>query len=424
MELSLPRGVRDIGPDEFSLHEKILSAFSETARLFCFKMMEPSTIETAEVLTAKSGTDILNELYSFKDKAGRDVGLRFDLTVGLTRYVCSRKDLPLPLKLASQGYVWRYDEPQHARYRSFKQWDVEIFDKNTVDSDAEVIEFTYRLLKKLGIDLTIEIGHRGVAEELARKKTGLSKEEVVEALRILDKAQKKRKEELVKEYTQKGFTKEKVEKVLSISELRGGPEDVLGMLSSYEIENKELYTLCDMLKGRGVKMFSLNIGIVRGLDYYTGIVFEVFDKAKKDVGSICGGGRYNILPKIFGREDVSATGVAGGVERIAMSLSQSKEETKRPVLVTYAGEDMYSDALGVLRLLRDLSLPSEIAPLGYTLRKQMDFASSEKARFVVIVGSRDLREGLVTLRDMDTGEEVRVATNKVAEKINQLFSRN
>jgi histidyl-tRNA synthetase len=423
LELSLPRGIRDIEPEEFELHEEILSAFRDTAKLFCFSIMEPATIETSSVLTAKSGPDILKELYSFADKAGREIGLRFDLTVGMTRYVCSRKELRLPLKLASYGSVWRYDEPQHARFRSFKQWDVEIFDKNTIDSDAEAIEFTYRLLSKLGIKFTIEIGHRMIAQEFIRK-LGIEERNVEEALRMLDKAQKKSVEQLVKEYEEKGFSREKIEGILSISKMKGKQDSVLKELGLSGIHTDEISLLCDMLRDRGVNNFSLNMGIVRGLDYYTGVVFEAFDTLRKDLGAVCGGGRYDILPKIFGRKDISATGVAGGIERIAISLISEKKEKREAVFVAYTGRETYNAALKIVRALRDSSLPSEVPPIGLTLKKQMELASSERIKWVLIVGPRDLAEEKVTLRDMVTGKEESVPLKELVEKLEHLLSKN
>jgi histidyl-tRNA synthetase len=424
LDLSLPRGIRDVEPEEYELQERIISSFIENARLFGFKIMEPATIEKEAILTAKSGHDILNELYSFEDKAGRKIGLRFDLTVGITRYVCSRKDIPLPQKLASYGYVWRYDEPQHARYRSFKQWDVEIFDRNTVDSDAEVIEFTYRLLKGLGINFSVEIGHRFIPEEFARKNLGIGEYLIGDVLRMLDKTQKKSREEIFDEYLKKGFSTESIDKVLSLSSMKGNPETILESLSSMGIDVKELSSLCDMLRARGVDSFNLNMGIVRGLDYYTGIVFEAFDKKRMDLGAICGGGRYDILPKVFGRNDISATGVAGGIERISLSISGTKEKYQKLVVITFANQEVYSNALRIMKELRDNGIPSETAPMNLTLRKQVEFSSSSGARWVVITGPKDIQQGLVTLRDMHTGEETKVRINELTSRLRLLFSKS
>src|SRR5580704_9070087 len=193
MDLSQPRGIRDIEPDEFDLHLKIRRAFEEVARAYNFKLMEPGPLESLSILRAKSGSQVDDQIYAFKDKADRDIGLRFDLTVGMTRNVSSKKGLKPPIKLASYGGVWRYDEPQHARYRWFYQWDVEIFGEPGVEADAEVMDLCNALFTKLELeDFMLEIGDRRVVEEFIRMSLKVSSEEkLVEMMRALDKVQKK-----------------------------------------------------------------------------------------------------------------------------------------------------------------------------------------------------------------------------------------
>ena len=145
MDLSQPRGIRDIEPEEYELHQKIRRTFEEVARVYNFRSMEPGPIESLSVLRAKSGSQVDDQIYRFRDKADRDVGLRFDLTVGMTRYVASHRGMKPPVKLASYGGVWRYDEPQHARYRWFYQWDIEIFGDQSIYADAEVMDFSCAL---------------------------------------------------------------------------------------------------------------------------------------------------------------------------------------------------------------------------------------------------------------------------------------
>src|SRR3990172_242770 len=148
MDLSLPRGMRDLQPEDYEALERVRDSFIEVSRIFGFRLMEPSPIELIQTLEAKSGPGVRNEVYYFQDKAGRDVGLRFDLTVGLTRYVVSNRSLPSPIKIGSFSGMWRYDEPQYGRYRWFYQWDAEIFGPKSVEADAEVMDFTSFLLRK------------------------------------------------------------------------------------------------------------------------------------------------------------------------------------------------------------------------------------------------------------------------------------
>ena len=165
VKLDLPRGMRDVQYEELRNIFFIRDKFVETAEIFDFNQIEPSTLELLSTIEAKSGPSIIQETYSFKDKGGRDIALRFDLTIGLSRFVSMRRDLKLPAKLSSFGGVWRYDEPQHGRYRYFHQWDVEIFGSPDVDADAEVIDFVSSFLSKLNIDFVILINHRSILEE-------------------------------------------------------------------------------------------------------------------------------------------------------------------------------------------------------------------------------------------------------------------
>ncbi len=391
MDLSLPRGIRDIDPDEYDLHAKIRSAFDELVRAYNFRSMEPAPIETLSVLRAKSGSQVDEQIYHFKDKADRDIGLRFDLTVGMTRYVAGKKGLKLPVKLASYGGVWRYDEPQHARYRWFYQWDIEIFGDPTIDSDAEVMDLSYNLFKRVGLsDVVLHIGDRRVVEEYIRKTLGVTSEEKAnEMMRGLDKVGKKTEEQLVREYEAKGVGREEMQRLFGFGRTTGSPDAVLARLGEEGLESAGgLVELRDALKQRGVANVQYNLSIVRGLDYYTAIVFEVKDGARPDLGSLCGGGRYDILPKVFGRPDLSATGAAGGVERIALSLGpQATDATS--VYVAYTEPLLMETALGALAKLR----AEGIQERGRSPRQEPEEADGGRELHRIHVGGAHREEG-------------------------------
>jgi histidyl-tRNA synthetase len=381
--------------------------------------MEPGTIETLGVLRAKSGSSVDEEIYSFRDKGGREIGLRFDLTVGMTRYVVGRRDLKPPIKLASFGGVWRYDEPQHARYRWFHQWDVEVFGDPSVESDAEVMDLSHRLFQRLEIGgASLQVGDRRVVEEFVRKSLRIENREVAaEMMRALDKVSKKGATELIREYETKGMKREDVNALLEFGKLRGSPEEVLARLEELKLETaKDLVLLRDSLKVRGVRDVEYNMSIVRGLDYYTAVVFEVVDKKKPDLGALCGGGRYDILPRIFGRPEMAATGAAGGVERIALSVSGASKETSKSVFVAYTEPDLRSKALEFLSTFRGRGIKAEIGARE-GLRKQLEDASEGGYAWTVIVGKKELAEGLVVLRDMVARKEERLSPSAIAERV-------
>lgn len=410
MDLSVPRGVDDIEPARYRLQSGVASAFDEVAKLYNFQLMEPASLEHLSILRAKSGSAIDNEIYGFKDKGGRDIGLRFDITVGITRYVCSRKDLKLPVKLAATGGIWRYDEPQYGRYRWSHQWDLEIFGPPSVAADAEVIDAASAVLNRVGLtDSTIKVGDRRVVEDFIRKQIGIGDESrLIELMRALDKVDKKSVEELVREYEGKGFQRKDVERLLEFGRLRGKPDLVLSEAEKLSLgSTDELRDLADMLDSRGLRRVEYNMSIVRGIDYYTGIVFEASDSKNPRLGSLFGGGRYDALPRIFGRPELSATGAAGGIERIAMSLASNALPPGLLVYVALAGTAAEGTAQEVASELRKNGVPCEVPLQRKALSKQLEEASRMGADWSVIIGEKEARAKGVTLRNMkDRSEEL------------------
>jgi histidyl-tRNA synthetase len=424
VDLSQPRGIRDIEPDEFDLHLKIRRAFEELARAYNFKLMEPGPLESLSVLRAKSGTQVDEQIYNFRDKGDREIGLRFDLTVGMTRNVSSKKGLKLPIKLASYGGVWRYDEPQHARYRWFYQWDVEVFGDQSVEADAEVMDLCYNLFKKVGLqDFSLEVGDRRVVEKYLRQSMPTASEEkLTEMMRALDKVQKKTEAELAEEYSRKGVTREALSELLKFGMTRGSPEHVCERLEEQGLGSAGeggLFALRDSLRSRSIQNVEYNLSIVRGLDYYTGIVFEVVDRKHPDLGSLCGGGRYDVLPKLFGRPDLPATGAAGGVERIALSMggSGAASDLESSVCVVYTEPALAERALVTVSSLRGAGIRSEVGSRGKSLGKQMEDASSRGFAWVVIIGKRELESGELVLRDMRSRAEERVPVDGLLSRL-------
>ena len=405
MDLTLPRGVDDVEPGRYALQSRVRSAFEEVSRLYNFQVMEPASLEHLATLRAKSGEDIDKEIYWFKDKGGRDIGLRFDLTVGIARFVCSRKDLKLPAKLGAVGSIWRYDEPQYGRYRWAHQWDLEVFGPPSVEADAEVLDASAAILRKLGIESTIKVGDRRAVEDFIRSRIGIAEEQrLVELMRALDKVEKKSAEELRAEYAAKGFEARQVDALLEFGSLRGKPDEVLARAAELHLESvRELRSLADMLDARGLKNVEYNMSIVRGIDYYTGIVFEAADDKKPKLGSLFGGGRYDALPRIFGRPDLSATGAAGGIERIAMSLEGGSAPSA--LLVYVASPGQHPAALRAMRALRAEGIPCEAPLQPRALSKQLEDASRMGASWALIVGEKEGKAGAVTLRDMRSRKE-------------------
>ncbi len=402
--------MKDFEEREHANIEHIRSHFKQLSSLYGFSFMDPSPIELLSVLETKSGPAIRDEIYFFTDKGDREVALRYDLTVGLTRFAAAQKSIRLPAKISSFGGVFRYDEPQKGRYRYFHQWDIEVYGKPGLESEAEIIEFTSRLFDSLLLkDITIDINHRSLVESYINK-TFDSKDPtlVADILRAIDKIQKKSKQEILNEFKGR-YDADKLEKILEFSQIKGNIKEVEEKIDTTQLDSWDyLKQLFDSLENRGVSNVRINFGIVRGIDYYSGTVFEVYDK-NSTLGALAGGGRYDSLTKAFGREDIGATGVAGGVERIILTMQEQKiiSDTKQPrVSVLYTNEDMQKVAMSIASLLRLANIPTNIDLAGKVLKKQIDQATD--SRYCIIVGPKELDDGKVVLRDMKSGEESQV----------------
>lgn len=424
VKLDLPRGMRDLEPGDFASINYVKEKFLQTAEAFNFQIMEPTPVELLATMEAKSGAAISNETYSFMDKGDRKVALRFDLTIGLTRYVASRRDLKFPLKLASFAGVWRYDEPQAGRYRYFHQWDIEVYGPFSVESDAEVIAFVARFFQSLGLKVKIHVNDRRLLEEFIRTNLSASDErEIGEMFRAVDKLPKKGREAIIKEYEGK-VQPDKLRDLLDICSHKGSAQDLLaGQPNISSLACWPFLTdLMASLNSRGVENVVIDLGIVRGLDYYSGTVFEVFDLADPGAGALVGGGRYDSLTSAFGRSEIGATGAAGGIERIVLSL-QSKSllpsQKKKLVYVASAAESARHTALEVASKLRGQNIATDYDMMKKNLRKQLEDASAKDADAVIILAESELQSGKFTLRNMKTGNESQHKLNDIVEAVTQ-----
>ena len=408
--------MKDFDRDEMEKIEFVRQKFLETAKIFGFNLMEPSPIELLSVLEAKSGPSIKDEIYHFKDKGDREVALRFDFTVGLTRYVASQKTLKLPAKFSSFGGVWRYDEPQKGRYRFFHQWNIETFGNLNTEHDAEIIEFTSRFFDNITLqNIIIDINHRKLVESYISQVFESNETTLLhDIFRAVDKIQKKSKDEILQEYKQKGHSQEKLEKILEFSSLKGSPSEIEQSFDTSKLDSwDELCNLYDSLKNRGIDNVRINFGIVRGLDYYSGIVFEAFDNTC-DLGALVGGGRYDSLPSAFGRNDLGATGVAGGVERIILRLDAqgiSYTMSGDTISVLYVNEELKPHAIQCASKLRKLGISVNIDLTAKSLKKQMENSSNSK--FCIIFAPKEFSEKQVVLRNMTDRTEKQISLDEL-----------
>ena len=429
MKLELPRGMRDLDSEEFENINFLKEKFLETTRLFNFKFVEPSPIELVSTLEAKAGESISNDIYSFTDKGNRKVALRFDLTIGLSRFVTGRRDLRMPSKIASFAGVWRYDEPQSARYRYFHQWDVEIYGSSHHEADAEIVEFISVFLKKLGLNVLIEVNDRQLVEEYLRTRLDISNEQtILEMFRAIDKVPKKGVQAVQEEYKDR-LDPSNLQRLIELSGNAGTVDTLYSIPGVKELTNwNKLVMLMDSLKTRKVRNVRINLGIVRGLDYYSGTVFEVFDPRLAEIGALVGGGRYDKLTEAFGRKDIEAVGAAGGVERIIIALQkhgilkefkQQQEKQRKIIYVAYISDNAKSSALEVVSTLRNNGIIADYDIQGRSLRKQLEDADSKHAIFTILVSEQEFKHGQIIVRSMNDGKEQKQAITELVVSLKE-----
>jgi histidyl-tRNA synthetase len=434
-QFTLPRGMKDIDPEEMSRRIWLTDKIRQVLWNYGFQMLEPSPVENLETLEAKSGPAVRDEIYWFKDKAERNLGLRFDLTVGMTRMVANRFDLPEPVKISCIGGVWRYDEPQFARYRYHTQWDAEIYGVADSSADAEIIALGSDILDSVGLkDHLVKLSNRKLVEGFLRGLGIQSQNDLDHLIRIVDKMGKIGSEQAEREFTRAGLTQDKVKRILGFADINGDPDKVLGELESKLPKGemihqgfKELSGTVDKVESLGKKQkIKIDLGIVRGISYYDGTVFEAYDRGGDDVGAIFGGGRFDKLCKIYGKRDMPATGVAGGFERLILSLERKDlfpNLRQHPqVFVVTVNETVWNEAAKTVQELRSQGIRTDYDLKQRPLSKQLEYADSLKVGVSLVLGPREIKEGSVRLKDMKTGEEKSIKLTSTVEEVRKTLA--
>jgi len=409
-----PRGTRDFLPNEMERRRFYEGVLRQTAGRSGFREIQTPIFEEAELFILRSGPNILNELYAFKDKGDRDLALRPEMTAPAIRsFVNNMSNEPKPIKIFYFGQCFRYERPQSGRYREFFQFGAEIIGSATPQTDAEVIAAAMEMIRALGLkEYRARIGHIGVLRrELVR--AGIPAEKMPEVLQKLDK---KLYEEAWPLMEDAGVSREDADAIFDLTGTVGGAE-VLSRISGDESEY--LRQVLSYLSAMGVDTPEIDLGVVRGLDYYTGMVFEVEAPALGAEKQICGGGSYT-LSELFGGEKVFSTGFAIGFDRALLALEKEGATcptVKTDAYVIAASGDMSIKAFEILGMLRRSGVSADIDLADRKLAKAMKHASSTGSRFVVIVGGEDMKNDSVTLRDMTSGEQKTVKVSGLSVEI-------
>ena len=415
------RGMRDLLPEEAETLNYVICKARETATLYGYREVVTPLVEPYELLSAKSGEEIRTRMFIFKDLGDRTVALRPEFTASIARLATSAlKNEPKPLRIFSVGSVYRYDEPQRGRYREFWQSNFELMGSNNPEADAETILLTNNLIKATGLrNYAFKMGHIGVIRGI------LSQENVDDKVQnaILQRMDKKEYAEAFKLIEQ-----EKCRTTLQgLLELKGTTpfetvEKMKEHLKGYDratIATENLHDILKLATESGCPIETVEPAFARGLEYYTGMIFEV-TVPELDV-ALGGGGRYDRLIEVFGGEPTPAVGVAHGLDRITLAMQTQKKALstrleKRAVVIPVK-QELKAEALKISQMLRDAGISVEFEVMGRKMAKALEDADKRKMDYAVIVGERELKEGAVVVRDLAKHEQTMVEIEKLAEKI-------
>src|SRR6267143_1666091 len=417
-----PRGTNDWGPEDMAKRRFVESRFIQLAESFGFREVSTPTFESLDLFTAKSGPGIVRELYAFKDQGGRDLALRPEVTASILRfYVSDLRSRPKPLKVYTTGNVFRYEEPQKGRYREFYQLNAEIIGGAPLPSDAETLALAIGTMRAIGLkQVKARIGNLGILR--ASLPFGSTDQAVV--LHSLDKRNFPMLDAELARLGRKDLSTplRKLVELSGDASILNDAAKVLGGASKEGLDY--LRDLAGLLDEYGISRsdYAFDMGVVRGLDYYTGMVFEIDSPnlgAEKQVG---GGGAYR-LAEVFGGEPVAQTGFALGLDRLVMAAeAEGTIEAPRPLdaYIVPVGDTARKKAVQVLTSLRAAGLGADIDLVGRGPSKNLDYANAIGARFAVLLGERELKAGRATVREMATGAQREVALDDLVDAVRNL----
>jgi histidyl-tRNA synthetase len=451
---ALPKGTRDFSPREMQRRNRIFSAIKIVFEQFGFEPIETPAMEQLETLTGKYGDEgdrlifkVLNsgdylskanaDEWESKNSAAftssiSDKALRYDLTVPFARYVVQHQnDIVFPFRRYQMQTVWRADRPQKGRYREFYQCDADVIGTNSLLVEAELLTIFEKVFAELKLPVTIKLNNRKILKGLIEM---MGEEERFMAITVtLDKLDKIGMDKVITELRQMGIT-EQAEKVLSdFMAMTGSTEELLAQFDHFFESNttgklgvdelKRVMTHCKSMNEGNTDFVQLDGLLARGLDYYTGAIFEVLPQ-NGAVGSVCGGGRYDDLTGIFGLSNVSGVGISFGVDRIYDAMehdglhSESDEPTTSVLFVNF-GEEEEVHVVALAQRLRESGVAVEVYPEAVKLKKQMKYANDKQIPFVVLAGSDEIRNEKYTLKNMKAGEQDLLDFPALLKKVKQ-----
>ncbi len=429
---SIPKGTRDFSPREMMRRTYIFDRIKRAFRAYGYAPLETPSMENLSTLLGKYGDEgdkLLFKILNSGDYASGlseeevrtaskicEKGLRYDLTVPFARYVVQHQsEISFPFKRFQIQPVWRADRPQKGRYREFYQCDVDVIGSKSLLNEVELVEIVERVFRDLGISVTLKMNNRkilyGIAETIGHA------DKMVDITVAIDKLEKIGLEAVKAELLERGIDAEAIQKLQPILELEGSNQEKLDRLAEVIVTSEsglkgieEMRTIFGYIDRLGIPLkVELDLSLARGLNYYTGAIFEV--KANDfQIGSICGGGRYDDLTGIFGLPNTSGVGISFGADRIYDVMCglelfpETVNCTTQLLFLNFGGDEEFA-SLKLLRQLREKGVAAEIYPESAKMKKQMEYANRREIPYVVIIGNEELEAGVATVKNMQSGEQ-------------------
>ena len=412
-------GFMELMPNEQILFEQIKQKIEKTYQKFGFLPLDTPILELSEVLLAKAGGETEKQIYRF-EKGDTDISMRFDLTVPLAKYVAKNYgNLSFPFRRYQIGKVYRGERTQKGRFREFYQCDIDIIGDGelSVINDAELPSVIYNIFKELGFDdFTIRINNRKILNGLFESLN--QKENATEILRIIDKIEKIGKEAVIEELEKINVPNESINKIIDFIEIEGTTDEKLQKLNELNIKNEEfekgLDELTQVVKyvrifGIPEANFKVDLTIARGLDYYTGTVYETFLNQYRELGSVCSGGRYENLAEYYTDKQLPGVGISIGLTRLFYKLNElqlikTEKKSIAEVLVVPMVQDL-TVPIQIATDLRKKGISTEVYLNDKKLKAKMKYADKLEIPYVIVVGEDEIKSGIVKIKNMKTGEE-------------------
>ena len=413
------KGFRDFLPETMIPRERLMETARKVYRSYGFVPIDTPTLEYSEILCGKGSDETDRQMYRFEDHGGRDVGMRFDLTVPLARFVAQHaNDLGLPFKRYHIGNVWRGENTQRGRYREFAQCDFDTIGTTSIASDIETALVIFDLMQAVGFEkFTIRVNNRKILNGLLQK-FDLA-EYSVDVLRCIDKLPKIGPEKVKAEIlATTGASDQQVDQILGLANLTGSNQNILQQLDSLcqgnelaETGQGELRQVVESVAATGIsdEFLNIDVSIARGLDYYTGTIFETFLDELPGIGSVCSGGRYDNLAELFTKQQLPGIGASLGLDRLLAAMDSLKmippSRTTADVLIVQFSSDQLSFYLGLAKQLRAKGVATEVYPDAKKLGNQFKYADRRGFRAVIVAGDDEIASSKVQVKWMEDGSQ-------------------